>query len=355
MMSQALFLIQRAWRWWLAEFLSLLPLAYFKRLVRPRLTLLLRSSEAMTRIALMDGDQCLMLEASVSEETLSELKGAILAAAKGKRFDVIGVIPDQQRLIRPLTLPLAAKGHIEEAVRYQIERISPFKAHNTLYGIELLESDPHANELHLKLSIVATALVEDLKTRGARLGFPTDGFAIESAASGALEALAFSVQGTAVRELPLLATKALLAASLVFLASFLLVPILGKWKMTEALEKEVALLKPKADQVLKLQSERDKVIALRARVIGLKRASLPPVAILSKLSDLLEDESFLFELRMQGTLVTISGLSADASKLAQRLGAIEIFKSVKFSGPVTRDAQAARDRFTLILELAASS
>jgi Tfp pilus assembly protein PilN len=169
-----------------------------------------------------------------------------------------------------------------------------------------------------------------------------------------LEALAFSVQGTAVRKLPL-ATKALLAAGLVFLASLLLTPILGKWKMTEALEKEVALLKPKADQVLKLQSERDKVIALRARVIGLKRASLPPVAIFSKLSELLEDESFLFELRMQGTLVTISGLSADASKLAQRLGAIEIFKSVKFSGPVTRDAQAARDRFTLILELAASS
>src|SRR5262249_23957741 len=107
MMRQALFLIQRAWRWWLAEFLSLLPLAYLKRLTRPRLTLLLKSIEAMTKIAVMDGDQCLMLEASASEETLSELKDAILAATKGKRFDVIGVIPDQQRLIRPLTLPLA--------------------------------------------------------------------------------------------------------------------------------------------------------------------------------------------------------------------------------------------------------
>jgi Tfp pilus assembly protein PilN len=123
----------------------------------------------------------------------------------------------------------------------------------------------------------------------------------------------------------------------------------------EALEKEVALLRPKADQVLKLQSERDKIIALRAQVIGLKRASLPPIAILSKLSELLDEETFLSELRIQGAMVTISGLSVDASKLAQRLGAIDIFKSVKFSGPVTRNAQAARDRFTLILELAASS
>jgi len=328
-MRQALFLIQRAWRWWLAEFLSLLPLAYLKRLTRPRLTLLLKSSEAMTKIAVMDGDQSLMLEASASEETLSELKDAILVATKGKRFDVIGVIPDQQRLIRPLTLPLAAKGHIEEAMRYQIERISPFKADNTLYGIKLLESDPHINELHLKLSIVSRVLVDDLKTRGARLGFPIDGFAIESADGGALEALAFSAQGTAVRKLPL-TTRALLAASLVFLASLLLVPILGKWKRGEALEKEVALLKPKADQVLKLGSERDRIIALRARVISLKRASPPPIAILSKLSELLDEESFLSELRMEGAMVTISGLSADASKLAQRLGAIDAFKSVSY-------------------------
>src|SRR5262249_34161314 len=175
---------------------------------------------------------------------------------------------------------------IEEAVRYQIERISPFKADNTLYGLKRLESDPNINELHLKLSIVSRALVEDLKTRGARLGFPIDGFAIETAEGSALEALAFSARGTAAQKLPL-ATKALLAASVVFLTSLLVVPILAEWKRAEALEKEVALLKPKADQVLKLQSERDKIVALRAQVIGLKRASLPPIVILSKLSELL--------------------------------------------------------------------
>jgi general secretion pathway protein L len=354
MMAQAQFLIEKAWRWWLSEFLNLLPLAYFKRLTRRRLTLLIKSSEAMTKIAVTDGDQGLVLEASASEETLSELKDAIPAATKGKRCDVIGVIPDQQCLIRPLALPLAAKGHIEEFVRYQIDRISPFKADNTLYGIKLMESNPHANEVHLNLSIVSRALVEDLEARGTQLGFPIDGFAVESADGGALETIAFSAQGTAVRKVPH-ATKALVAASLVLLASLLFVPILAKWKRGEALEKEIALLKPKAEQVLKLGQERDRIIALRARVIGLKRASLPPIAVLSKLSELLDAESYLFDLRMEGATVTISGLSVDASKLAQRLGAVDAFKSVKFSGPVTRDAQAARDRFTLILELSAPS
>ena len=85
------------------------------------------------------------------------------------------------------------------------------------------------------------------------------------------------------------------------------------------------------------------------------RRHRPPIAILSKLSELLDDQTFLFDMRMDRTAITISGLSVDASKLAQQLGTIEVFKSVKFSGPVTRDVQSARDRFTLILEMAVPS
>jgi general secretion pathway protein L len=353
-----LLLLERAWRWWLSEFLALLPRAYLKRLTQPTMTLRLRSSETMTEIAVMAGEKRLMQQAipqaGASEEVQSGLRNAIHAAMKGKRAAVIGVIPDHQSLARSLTLPLAAKAHIEEAIRYQIERLSPFKSDNTLYGIKLLESGRDANALHFKLFIVSKALVADIQEQSARLGFPIDRFAIEAAGSGSLETLTFTSQATAVTKLPL-ATKVLLSASLVLIASFLLVPIIGKWKTMEALEREITLFKPKAEQVLKLRSERDRVIALRTRVIDLKRAVQPPIAILSKLSELIDDQTFITELRMEGALITMSGLSADASKLAQRLGAADSFKSVKYSGPVMRDAQAARDRFTLILEMAASS
>jgi general secretion pathway protein L len=361
MMQALLFiqvLIQRTWRWWLAEFLGLLPLAYLNRLARPRFTLLLRRGEEVTQLAVMVRDQCLQQQevshAVTSEEEVSQLKDAIHAATNGKGVAVIGVIPEEQSLVKPIGLPFAAKAHIEEAVRYQIERLSPFKSDNTLYGVKLLESEARANELRLQLIIISKALVQDLETRGARLGLPIDRFAIERAGCGALEPLAFTSEAPVATKLPL-AAKALLATSLILIVSLLLVPVLGKWKRQEALGREVGLLKPKADQVLKLAGERDKIIALRGQVIGLKRAGTPPVAILSKLSELLDDHSFLFEVRMEGAIVTMSGFSTDASKLAQRLGAISVFKSVKFSGPVLRDQQAARDRFTLVLELAASS
>ena len=186
---------------------------------------------------------------------------------------MIGVIPERQSLTRPLTLPFAAKAHVDEAVRYQIERVSPFKADNTLYDIKQLEGGAGANELRLKLTIVSKASVAELKERSAKFGLRIDHFAIEAPDGGALETLAFAGE-SAPRGKMSLEAKALLAAAFILAASLVFVPIVGKWEQAKALEKEVSTLKPKAEQVLKLQSERDKIVARRAQMISLKKAAL---------------------------------------------------------------------------------
>jgi hypothetical protein len=130
-MRQGLHIAEKAWRWWLSEFLALLPQAYLKRLVSSRLALLLKPSEAITEIAVMTSEKRLLQETipypDAPEEALRRLRDVIDAATRRKRVDVIGVIPERQSLTRPLTLPFAAKAHVDEAVRYQIERVSPLR------------------------------------------------------------------------------------------------------------------------------------------------------------------------------------------------------------------------------------
>ena len=286
MIKQSLLLVERAWRWWLSEFLSLLPRTYLRRFASSRLTLLLRPGDAVTEIAVMAGDRCLRQEAiahpDASDEALSRLRDIIDAETRGESFDVIGIIPESQSLARLLTLPHAAKAHLEEAVRYQIERISPFKADNTLYDIKQLESDRAANELRLKLTILSKDSATALERLSANFGCRIDHFAIEAAGGGALETLSFKSQ-SASRAKVSLEAKALLVAVSILAVSLLLVPIFSKWKAAEVLEKEVGVFKPKAEQVLKLRSERESIIALRAQVIGLKKAALQPIAVVSRL------------------------------------------------------------------------
>jgi general secretion pathway protein L len=358
MMGWGLHIAEKAWRWWLSEVVTLLPQAYLKRLGSSRLTILLKPGEAITEIAVMAGEKRVFRERvsypDAPVEALSRLRDVVNAATKGRRVNVIGVISNHQSLTRPLVLPLAAKAHLGETVRYQIDRLSPFKADNTLYGIKQPKSDGQANELRLELTIVSKALVDEFRERSAKFGFQIDHFATETSDGGALETLAFAGE-RASRGKTALEMKVLAAVACILAVSLVLVPIVGKWEQATALEKDVRTLKPKAEQVLKMQGERDRIVARRAQMVGLKKASLPPIAVLSRLSEILDDQTFLFDMRMDRGTVTIAGMSFDASKLAQRLGTIEAFKSVKFSGPVTRDVQSARDRFTLILEMAASS
>lgn len=358
MIGRGLHVAEKAWRWWLSEFGTLLPQAYLRRLRPSRLTILLKAGEAITEIAVMAGEKRLFQEGiphpDAPEQTVGRLRDVVDAAIRARRVDVIGVIPEHERLTRPLVLPLAAKAHLGEAVRYQIERLSPFKADNTLYDIKQPEGGGRANELRLELTIVSKALVGQFRERGGGFGLHIDHFAAEASNGGTLERLAFAGEPALRRKTPL-EMKVLAAAASILTASLVLVPIVGKWEQAAALEKEVRTLKPKAEQVLKVQGERDKIVARRAQMVGLKKAALPPIAVLSRLSENLDDQTFLFDVRMERATITIAGMSSDASKLAQRLGTIEGFKSVKFSGPVTRDVQSARDRFTLILEVATSS
>src|SRR5215475_4724962 len=196
MMGWGLHAADKAWRWWLSELVTLLPQAYLKRLKSSRLTLLLKPGEAITEITVMAGEKRLFQERSpypgAPVEALDRLRDTVNAAAKGKRVNVIGVVSEHQRLARPLVLPLAAKAHLDEAVRYQIERLSPFKAENTLYGIKQPESDGQANELRLELTIVSRSLIDELRERGAKLGFQIDQFATETPDGRALETLSFA-------------------------------------------------------------------------------------------------------------------------------------------------------------------
>src|SRR4051794_4355596 len=107
MIRELIFFAGRAWRWWLSEFLALLPRAYLNRLVPSRPMLHIRADDAITKIAVMASDRRLLEKAiaypEASEESLSVVKGVIDVETKGKRVDVIGVIPEGEILARPLT------------------------------------------------------------------------------------------------------------------------------------------------------------------------------------------------------------------------------------------------------------
>jgi hypothetical protein len=267
---------------------------------------------------------------------------------------VIALLPAESVLRAELQLPQAAARHLTEAASYQIERLSPFPPASTLYAIGALKDDGSNGEIQASIFIAAKDLVEGIEERAEALGFPSIAFAVEAAGSGQFERIAFAGRQASSPALPL-RIRVLLAAALLLALTLAAAPMVSKVLALARVEDEIGRLKPEAEQAAKLWAAREKQHGLLAKAAELRRVTPLPLAILTLLTEALDDTGFLVELRLEGATLTISGLSIDASALAQKLGSVPGFKAVKFSGPVTREAKVARDRFTLVIELAPPS
>jgi general secretion pathway protein L len=346
-------LMIEVWRWWLGEFLALLPALPFHRYLPQRRVLLLRAHSSETELAVVRGgtvEWMAQIAHPASAGEASGLRAGLEANSRGLAGAAMAVLPREAVLQAQLCLPQAAARHLGDAASYQIERLSPFPPANTLYAIGASKSDG-PDEIAADILIVRRDFVEEIEARAGALGLGAIAFAVEAEEPGGLQRIAFAGRQAPSAARPW-STRVLVAAAALLAATLLLAPIVSKTMALAAIEDEAQRLKPQAGEAAKLRGTRDKQLKLLAKAATLRRATPAPLAILAKLSAALDDGSFLTELRLEGTALTISGLSADASALAQRLGGVPEFKAVKFSGPVTREPQAARDRFTLQLELA---
>jgi hypothetical protein len=347
-------LIPEAWRWWLAEFEALVSGLRLDRYVPARRILCLRASAAETELSMMKGgvrEWQARIPHPATDSEWAGLRAAFDAKYRGFSGSAIALLPAESVLETALPLPRAAARHLAQAASYQIERLSPFAPASTLYALGPLKDDGSRGEIEAQILIAAKEFVEGIEERAGALGFASIGFAVEAGGPGHFERIAFAGRQASAAGLSLRA-RVLLAACMLLAATLAAAPIVSKTLALARVEEETGRLKPAAEQAAKLKSAREKQHGVLSKALELRIAAPPPLSILTKLTAAFDDASFLVELRIEGTALTLSGLSGDAPALAQKLSAMPDFKAVKFSGPVTREARVSRDRFTLVLELA---
>ena len=353
-MTRLFALLAGAWRWWLREFSEMLQALPLPKLLPARRHLLLRATPLETELTVVSAGTCewrQCLAHPADDASAAELRASVKAKYRSLLGSPTALLGPEQVLKAVLHLPKAAARHLSEAVSYQIDRLSPFLPSNTLYAVRPGAEHEARGEIAAEVFITARDFVDGLKERARSLGLGEVAFAIEDDGIGGLEWLTFATQQRQSDRVQL--SYRVLGAALVFLGgSLVAAPMVSKSRALDAMGQEIARLKPQAEAAGKLRTEHEKRAALLTKVAALKRTAPPPLLMLAKLSAALDDQSFLFDLRLESGSLTISGVSSDASLLAQKLGAMPDFRSVKFVGAVTRDPQTPRDRFTLALELA---
>lgn len=277
------------------------------------------------------------------------------------RFDaaaaeVIVGLPEAQALRTLVDLPIEAEDTLREALGYELDRQTPFRAHEVYYDFQVVERQPTQRRLRVALTVVPRDALDH---------------ALEAAAAWGLQPAivtlgeAEQLTGPAPAPVNLLppesrsrpkgawgiVNRLLAAAALLLVIAVVGVPLQRQHALIDDLEGQVAALRSEADATLALRRQLEQ-LDLASRLLVERIQQVPPaIEILNELSLILPDDTWLQHLQVEPGKVFLQGQSDAASALVGLLDASGLFRNPTFGSPVVRDPISGKERFQITAEI----
>lgn len=278
---------------------------------------------------------------------MARMRAAVGARPRGA---VVVRLPGEALLERDVALPLAAERAPQQALHYEMDRLTPFPSDAVFWNWAVTRRDKARARLHLLLFFVPkTALGGTLAALGRAGISPT---LLEAATERGVRTIALASPdpsgGLWRRRLTLAGQVACGALAVVVLA----LPFVRQSLALQAADRQIAQVRPATEQVEALR-RRLSGAGAGADVVAAERGRLGDVLqVLSAITDLLPDDTFLTDLSMHQGKLGIAGQSAAAAKLIPVLAAEPALRNPSFVAPVTRIENGTVDQFSIRAELA---
>lgn len=334
--------LYRLRNWWFGQLLDMLPASLRQRLFQPGQRLCIYPDNHHYR---------LVQEPDGQSHSLEQLPSAMLRQLVQKAAQVRLCLPATELLLTRLTLPAATAGNLENVLRFEMDRHTPFTADQVYFGFA---TDPREkNNPHIQVNLLLAP-----KDR-------IDAHLAELAGQGLFPAIlcyadhaeAPSIALPVSRDGATQGTGRLknLSGALVLVMLFLLiaVPLYHRQNRIDSLTAELDIPRQRAEQTAALKRE---LVALRdsRAFLTKKRADrTPTLPLLDELTRQLPDHTWLTRLELEDETVQIRGESANASELIGLLEASLLFSDARFSSPITNNPATNKDRFMITARLGA--
>jgi general secretion pathway protein L len=256
--------------------------------------------------------------------------------------------------VRRTSVPAPAREFLAGVVHNQIERLSPWRTDQAVYGFDAEVSGENAANLDVRVLIASRSAIVDALNKLAAIGLRVDrivarGSDEQEAGKATNPITIWSRLADASRE-SLEGVRRLIAVSI---ASALgAAVVLTVWALVSASsirdENEVLASRAKA---LQRQVQAGRTLASAASLPPAERAwvakesSASGVIVLEALSRALPDSAYLTEFRLEGAMLRVIGLANDAPALLAPLERSGHLTNVRFFAPTTRGPDGKLFRF----------
>ncbi|NKI35076.1 PilN domain-containing protein [Wenzhouxiangella sp. XN79A] len=340
--------------WWGGELAPLVPATLRRRWMPPKPQLWIVPAETGggdLRI-LRVGDSPAVADVFGAGEDLDLLRDRwrdLQAGFEDGRPEVRLCLHEDDVLALPIELPAAIESNLAQALKFQIDQVSPFSPDQVYFDHRVAAHDHEHGRLQVELRMVPRETVDGLLERLRAVGVvihrvdtlrPGDEAEPEGFNLLPDERRPHYVHARARFNL-VLAGLLVLLAGLIMAQSLIL-----RERTVNRLTEDADRLRTEARQVMALQQRLEESL-LAANFLAEKRAAQPPaIELLAETTRLLPDDIWLQRFQLQGQEMTVQGLTNGSQRVINLLNESELLRDTEIRGNITMDPRSGKERFT---------
>jgi general secretion pathway protein L len=336
-------------RWWLRQISEALPISALSRAVE---------RDAAATLELRDGFVTLMLH-----------RGAAAVQSRRVKFDEAGLrevqraasdLPDPLRvmlriasgtaLFKRLTVPVAARRHLETLLGFELDRETPFSREEIHWDYRVRQRDKERGTIELDLAVVPRAVIDPAIATIRAAGLQPVGIQVGDADAGLvtirLEHDAEKPGWRANRGLVLagVAAGALAVAAVA-------TPFVRQQAALASAEDAITQSMAAAKEAAALRQALDRRSSSAGNVAQERARSGSALGALAAVTRALPDDTYLTALSLRQGRAVMTGLAPSAAALVRSLAQVPELKDPAYESQVVTNESGGRETFTISVGL----
>ncbi len=338
-------------RWWVDELTGCIP-ATWRELPNRRSQVLdvIVSPDEMTFRCRKSGNDAEVGRVRLAGEGESAVRAEISKIRRQvntRRATIVLRLTQEQALRHRITLPLAVVENLREALTYELDRHTPFRAEEVYFDYRVATIDKQAQLVTVDIIVVPRTMVDAAATRMKQWGMAPD--RIDVAGAGGddrIDLRAPAASGHHGRFTRPLLTIA--AALVVALAGTVVYLALLKQQQTLSIYHQLLEQRQRESRQAEAANSQLTEMLTQSQYIAQRKQDLPLVAaVFDEITKRIPDDTWLTQFHLQVDKLVVSGYAPSASELIALLEDSPMLSQVRFMSPVTTDPTRSLERFNL--------
>jgi general secretion pathway protein L len=343
-------------RWWMHELGELMPARLRDALERRRTRPVLAfdgSRATLWRPAQTNGRVQMVAAAEIPLYADAESVAAggravfapLMRTANGTAPEIVVALSPRASLRKTITLPAAIEGNLHQALAYDLDRHTPFKADELYFDAVVVDRDGARNTLQVELAAARRAVVDPMLRHAENFGARVVAITVDPPATTAASRLNLLPidrrdSGSAWLKWPVVVPAVLLAAGIV---TALVLPIWQKRTEAIALNEQSDQARQRAAVSDALRTELERKVGDYNFALERKYAFPATFQVLDDITRILPDDTWLTQLELRAVRgkdgqreLALRGESANAGRLVSLLEDSRLFTQTAPRSPTTK-------------------